>query len=50
MDNNTSIVVTDAQIEYLAERGFRLIKEQKPAEADALWAEWGLREFFVGTD
>jgi len=49
MDNNISII-TDAQIEYLAERGFQLIREFKPADAEALWAEWGLREFFVGTD
>ena len=49
MEDNISIV-TDAQIEYLAERGFQLIREQKPADADALWSEFNLREFFAGTD
>ena len=30
------------------QRELQLIREHKPAEADALWEEWGLREFFCG--
>ena len=33
MDNNISII-NDAQIQYLAARGYQLIREQKPAEAE----------------
>ena len=50
MDNQPGVIVTADQINWLGERGFQLIREHKPAEADALWAEWGLLEFFVGTD
>ena len=49
MDNYISSF-DSAQIEYLAERGYQLIKENKPAEADALFEEFGLREFFCGED
>ena len=30
------------------QRELQLISEHKPAEADALREEWGLREFFCG--
>lgn len=40
----------DATIGRLAERGFQLIRERRPADADALWAEHGLRDFFCGSD
>ena len=49
MENNISTFTSD-QIDWLAERGYQLIGEQRPAEAEALWDEWGLREFFCGED
>ena len=47
MDNYYA-VFTEAQIEYLAERGFQLIREGRARDADALWSEFGLLEFFTG--
>ena len=41
---------TSDDIDWLAQRGFDLIREGRPQEADALWDEFDLREFFTGTD
>ena len=49
MDNYISSF-DSAQIEYLAERGFDLIRLGQPQEADALWSEHGLLEFFAGAE
>ena len=50
MENSSGLIVTADQINWLAERGYQLIKENKPRDADALWTEWGLRDFFIGSD
>lgn len=46
MDNYT--VIPNEQVQQLAERGFELIRQGRPQDADCLWDEWGLRAFFIG--
>lgn len=47
MDNDYA-VFTEAQIEFLAARGFQLVRVGRARDADALWSEFGLLEFFTG--
>ena len=47
MDNDYA-VFTEAQIEFLAARRGQPIREGRARDADALWSEFGLLEFFTG--
>ena len=46
MDNYT--VIPNEQVQQLADRGLELIRQGRPQDADSLWAEFGLVEFFAG--
>ena len=41
---------TSEDIDWLAQKGFDLIRSGRPQEADSLWAEHGLLEFFAGAE